>query len=738
MTASASGDRAQAWGARAAALACALLAVPGLVQLALMAYAVLLRLGHPYDLEWMEGGMLAHAARLAEGHSIYPAPSIEFIPYLYTPLYPALLAVLGSIFGLSYALGRTLSLLALVALCALAVAVVRRAGRDADSADDGGAAGGALGAAASRPGAAAAVGLLAATYPWLEGWHDIVRADSVFLAMIVAGLVWLERAAALPGRRGQLEVAGAAALLALSFFCKQTGVLYVACGGALLLCWQWRRVPVYVLVAGVIGLGGTGLLSALTGGWFWTYVYEVHQAHDFNIDRFYSSFGYILGQFPAMTATIALALVAVAIGALRRRALPPGSRALLVWSFVFAVSCVVGALGWGTQWAHFNAYLPAMMSGAIAAGAALPALAGCARILAGTGTSAQTRTDGPNRLAQGAMWLAALALAAQLVAARWDPRPFVPTDADVAAGDALIAELRALRADGEIYVPFHPWYARLAGQDAIYSHRMGIMDMRYGNGWQVAGLREAFREHRFAAVVFDNRAPGWEFPTLARHYRPDRRLPASMRPRLYTGAKVVPETVWRPIDTAPPPGARVLFDFEDGRLHDWQHEGSSFGRRAVRKPVAGQGLVAGFRGRYFVTSMHRGDASTGTIASPPFRIEGKRLSFRLSGGSDPGLRVELHLLPEPTLGPDPEPESEPDSEPRSERQPRRARKREREPPVRGEIVRTARPEHDSEVMSEVSWDVSDLRGRRARLVLVDQATGSWGHLNVDDFLLWPE
>ena len=27
------------------------------------------------------------------------------------------------------------------------------------------------------------------------------------------------------------------------------------------------------------------VLNRATGGWFWTYVYEIHQAHDFNRDR---------------------------------------------------------------------------------------------------------------------------------------------------------------------------------------------------------------------------------------------------------------------------------------------------------------------------------------------------------------------------------------------------------------------------------------------------------------------
>ena len=99
---------------------------PALAQLGLLFYAVLSRVGYPYDLEWMEGGLLGHAARLSEHQGIYVEPSLDFIPYLYTPLYPALIALLSSLFGISYTVGRIISLLSLVALLGFAVAAVAR------------------------------------------------------------------------------------------------------------------------------------------------------------------------------------------------------------------------------------------------------------------------------------------------------------------------------------------------------------------------------------------------------------------------------------------------------------------------------------------------------------------------------------------------------------------------------------------------------------------------------------
>jgi hypothetical protein len=664
----------------------ALLAVPGLWQLGLLLYTVALRFAYPYDLEWMEGGLLAHADRLAQGQSIYPPPSIEFIPYLYTPLYPALLAGLGSVFGLSYQLGRALSVASILTVVTLMAVALRRSARAASPAPDA--------VPAAWCGVCLAAGAFAATYPWVEGWYDLVRADTMFLPMALGGLLLLDsRARAGTGWRGQLGVAGAAALLALSFFCKQIGVFYVAAGGALLLCWNWRRVPVYVATAGAIGLGGSAILVHVTDGWFWSYVYEIPRGHDFNIDRFLVSFVNIWGHFPLVTAAVVLGLGAVLGTWARARQRPAGAGPFLFWSFVFAVSCVVGAIGWGKQWAHFNHYMPAMTTGALAAGASLPALAGCALAW----RRAWARRPLPAAVAA--------LLGVQLVVSTWDPRPFIPAQHDVAAGQALIEHLRALRAGGDLYVPYHPWYARMAGQQALHAHRMGLLDVGHGDHWDIAGLDEAFRDHRFAAVILDNRPPDWELGDFTQHYRPDERIPESMRPRLFTGAKVVPDMVWVPIDTAVPEGATMLFDFEQGHLRGWDREGTAWGKRAVRGPVGDQGpvpdQVSGWRGRYFVTSMHGGDEATGILTSPLFRVTGGRLTFHMAGGRDSSLRIELVTAD-------------------------------------GKTARTATNDIDGERMRQVSWDVRPIQGQEARLVLVDQATGSWGHLNADDFLLWSE
>ena len=68
------------------------------------------RFVYPYDLEWMEGGVLLHGLRVMEGKPLYAIPTSDFICFIYPPLYYWLLALGGHLFGLDYPVGRFISI----------------------------------------------------------------------------------------------------------------------------------------------------------------------------------------------------------------------------------------------------------------------------------------------------------------------------------------------------------------------------------------------------------------------------------------------------------------------------------------------------------------------------------------------------------------------------------------------------------------------------------------------------
>src|SRR5207244_7773459 len=96
--------------------------------LANLAFAGARRIAYPYDLEWMEGGVLFHALRLVHGEPIYAEPSARFVSFPYTPLYPAVLCALSPVFGLGYLPPRSVSVAAFAWALVVAYLFVRREG----------------------------------------------------------------------------------------------------------------------------------------------------------------------------------------------------------------------------------------------------------------------------------------------------------------------------------------------------------------------------------------------------------------------------------------------------------------------------------------------------------------------------------------------------------------------------------------------------------------------------------
>jgi fructan beta-fructosidase len=145
----------------------------------------------------------------------------------------------------------------------------------------------------------------------------------------------------------------------------------------------------------------------------------------------------------------------------------------------------------------------------------------------------------------------------------------------------------------------------------------------------------------------------------------------------------------------------VIADFEGTTYGDWTATGTAFGPGPARGTLPGQMEVSGFEGKGLVSSFHGGDASTGTLSSPPFEIKRRFLNFLIGGGKFPG-RTCMELL------------------------------------VEGKTVRSATGPNEqpggSERLDWNSWDVSELQGKSVTLRITDTHTGGWGHINVDQIV----
>lgn len=440
------------------------LALAGCVFAAL-AWLIARRIGWPYDLEWLEGATLWHAQRLVDGQPIYPAPSLAFVPLPYTPLYPALLALVGRAVGVSYTLGRAVSVASFAGALVIGWRYVRAAG-------------------GGRALATAAMAIPCAAYAPTGAWIDLARVDSLWLLFAAGGTTLAFRA-----RRSTAGTAAAALLLVAAFFAKQTAAPLMVATALGLAVVDRRAALLFAGTLALVGLPALWAVQRASDGWFWFYVYKVHHAH-----RFYVAAALRL---PGRTALLLLPGVPlVALALLRDRA------PLLRWAAWLAASAIAAsAVAKATAGAYMNALLPAIYFGALLVGVA------AARILDGAeprrAALAWALVGATIATAPGGILIALYELSPRSYQAPpiagYDPRPFVPQAADRAAADAFIARVRAT--PGEVWLASRPWYARLAGKTPL-AGEMAASDLQ-PTGVAIAGLTEAMQGRRFGAVVVD-------------------------------------------------------------------------------------------------------------------------------------------------------------------------------------------------------------------------------------------
>lgn len=139
-------------------------------------------------------------------------------------------------------------------------------------------------------------------------------------------------------------------------------------------------------------------------------------------------------------------------------------------------------------------------------------------------------------------------------------------------------------------------------------------------------------------------------------------------------------------------------DFEGESYAPWTAKGEAFGTGPAVGTLPGQMAVSGFEGKRLVNSFCGGDRTTGKLISPDFKIERKYLCFLIGGGGDSD-RVYMSLF------------------------------------VDGKEVLRASGTNispgGSEALAPYYWDLTEFAGKTGRIEIHDNATGGWGHLNVD-------
>ncbi len=144
----------------------------------------------------------------------------------------------------------------------------------------------------------------------------------------------------------------------------------------------------------------------------------------------------------------------------------------------------------------------------------------------------------------------------------------------------------------------------------------------------------------------------------------------------------------------------LIADFEGEDYADWTVQGEAFGDRpAVANAPPLPNRVTGHWGRGLVNSYLGGDKPLGKLTSRPFTIQRPFVNFLIGAGSHED-RTCINLL------------------------------------VDGKVVRSTpgpalKNNRNEEVLDWFGWDVKDLMGKEVAIEIVDNFTGGWGHINID-------
>ncbi|MGH2913983.1 MAG: glycosyltransferase family 39 protein [Solirubrobacteraceae bacterium] len=488
-----------------------LVCVAAAAPIAAYLWVALHRVGYPFELDWMEGGSVELAARVVAGHSLYAAPSLGFVGWTYPPLYYWVAAAVAKLTGLGFLPLRLVSLTAsIVSMATLAWIVTRETG--------------------DRVAGLVAAGLFAATFRISGAWFDTGRVDSLFLAITLLALAWGRWA------RGWGGGVALGMLAFLAFFTKQTA-LFALAPALVWLAVTRRRVGIPALLTLlVLLLASTALLDAATDGWYRYYVLSELAGQAWAHQEW---IGFWVNDILHRQWPLVILVIAGGVTLAARRKTGPAPRSPAPYYAAAALGLI------GSAWVsrlhtggYANVLMPAYAAIALAAGLSY------ARLL-----------DGRHGRIAAPLLAAAVLLQLGLLAYPIDAQ--IPTAANRAAGNQLIARLRTL--PGPVIVLRHPWYATLAGK-GTFAQEEAIGDVlrsaaTRGARTLHASLRDALNANHVQAVVldgtFDKHILGSE---LTRDFR--------LQPKPITPSRLYPLTDVRTAPTLlylrvhPAPGTR--------------------------------------------------------------------------------------------------------------------------------------------------------------------------------------
>ena len=472
------------------------------VAFALMYFVTAIpRILYPYDLDFVEDGMLMTSLRLANNQPIFVPPQAEFVPHVYMPLYSWLGAMLFKVVGPSYLPLRLLSFTAVISTAGFIYWVARRESGQ------------------SWLGLVCA-GLLLGGYRINGFWYELARVDSLFVALALAGLAWGTH-----GAGSKLGLVGSASALALAFLTKQTGLILGVGMGIYLLARVGRQAWLYWLTYGLLTITPVLIFNELTGGWFLYYTYHIASINPVELQRVVNFVGFEL--LVLMGGLSLMAITAVLLTFRRTGWRGIWQQPWLIW---LGLAILISGIGRASVGGNLNNRMMAYTLLCLGPVLLVYSLNGYAKSL----LRWQYRVIPALILIQFALGV-------------YNPLRYLPGPAMRQSGDRLIAKIAA--EDGEVLVLMHPYYVWLAGKRPSAQIAALWHARERGTLPLPPDFTSRLKNHYYAAIISDNSLFETEPEVqqlLDTFYTPAEILTPNKAPPTITGMMVRPEILYRP------------------------------------------------------------------------------------------------------------------------------------------------------------------------------------------------
>lgn len=411
------------------------------------------RVFYPYDLDFIEDSMLMQSIRIANNQPVFVAPNADFMPHVYMPLYSFIGGMLIKVMGASFVPLRLLSLSATLATAILIFLIAQHETQE-------------------KWISFACAALFLGGYRLTGFWYELARVDSLFVMLLMIGMMIGLRARSVP------RLLAAAAVMTLAFFTKQTAVLFA---GALTLYlffnirWRvlWFVIPFSALVSVTILI-----LNATTDGWFWYHTFTIAGGDPVELGRVINYvFVDVLWCMGGLSVMVIVSLI--------RRDVARN----VSWFIAIFAAFIVSGVGRSSVGGNVNNLMPVYT------------------FLCLSPMLLRTSKASPTLLRLGTLRetfevsVTASLIILQFALGAYNPLRYIPTPTMRESGDRLVKRIAAT--NGEVLVMMHPYYAMMAGKQPSAQ----IAALWYGRARGTSPLPDDFvkriRDHYYSMIISD-------------------------------------------------------------------------------------------------------------------------------------------------------------------------------------------------------------------------------------------